>query len=106
MILKQIDCRTVTVKVKNTGKMDGTETVQLYFRRTADQAGPLKTLCGYQQVYLKAGEERNVTMTIPRQRLETWDAQSNTMRFQSGQYQLMAGSSSADNTLQKTNIKL
>ena len=100
------DSVTVTVKVKNTGKMDGTETVQLYFRRTADQAGPLKTLCGYQQVYLKAGEERNVTMTIPRQRLETWDAQSNTMRFQSGQYQLMAGSSSADNTLQKTNIKL
>ena len=45
-------------------------------------------------------------MTIPRQRLETWDAQSNTMRFQSGRYQLMAGSSSADNTLQKTNIKL
>ena len=100
------DSVTVTVKVKNTGKMDGTETVQLYFRCTADQAGPLKTLCGYQQVYLKAGEERNVTMTIPRQRLETWDAQSNTMRFQSGQYQLMAGSSSADNTLQKTNIKL
>ena len=100
------DTVTVTVKVKNTGKVDGTETVQLYFRRTADQEGPLKTLCGYQQVYLKAGESRNVTMTIPLERLETWDAQSNTMRFQSGQYQLMTGSSSADNTLQTTNIKL
>ena len=100
------DAVTVTVKVKNTGKVDGTETVQLYFRRTADQEGPLKTLCGYQQVYLKAGESRNVTMTIPLERLETWDAQSNTMRFQSGQYQLMTGSSSADNTLQTTNIKL
>ena len=100
------DAVTVTVKVKNTGKVDGTETVQLYFRRTADQEGPLKTLCGYQQVYLKAGESRNVTMTIPLERLETWDALSNTMRFQSGQYQLMTGSSSADNTLQTTNIKL
>ena len=96
----------VSVTVKNTGKRDGTETVQVYFRRTADTEGPLKTLCGYQQVSLKAGEERVVTITLPRQRLETWDAQTNTMRFQPGQYQLMAGPSSADTTLLITNIKL
>ena len=96
----------VSVKVKNTGKKDGTETVQYYFRRTADTAGPLKTLCGYQQVSLKAGEERIVTITLPRQRLETWDAQTNTMRFQPGLYQLMAGPSSADAALQKISILL
>ena len=96
----------VSVKVKNTGKKDGTETVQYYFRRTADTAGPLKTLCGYQQVSLKAGEERIVTITLPRQRLETWDAQTNTMRFQPGLYQLMAGPSSADAALQKISIRL
>ena len=96
----------VSVTVKNTGKSDGTETVQVYFRRTADTEGPLKTLCGYQQVSLKAGEKRVVTITLPRQRLETWDAQTNTMRFLAGQYQLMAGPSSADATLLKTNIKL
>ena len=97
---------TVTVTVKNTGKVDGTETVQLYFRRTADKEGPLKTLCGYQQVSLKAGEEHVVNITLPRQRLETWDSQTNTMRFIPGQYQIMAGSSSADSNLQSINVNL
>ena len=96
----------VSVKVKNTGKTDGTETVQVYFRRTADADGPLKTLCGYRQVSLKAGEERVVTIVVPRQRIETWDAHTNTMRFIPGQYMLMAGSSSADNSLQKISVRL
>ena len=96
----------VTFKIKNTGKTDGTETAQVYFRRTADTEGPLKTLCGYQQVNLKAGEERKVTITLPRKSLETWDAQTNTMRFMSGQYQFMVGASSADSSLQKINAKL
>ena len=97
---------TVTVTVKNTGKVDGTETVELYFRRTADKEGPLKTLCGYQQVSLKAGEEHVVNITLPRQRLETWDSQTNTMRFIPGQYQIMAGSSSVDSNLQSINVNL
>lgn len=97
---------TVTTKVKNTGKLDGTETVQIYFRRTADTEGPQKTLCGYQQVSLKAGETRTVTITLPRKNLESWDAKSNTMHFIPGQYQLMIGSSSADTNLLKINTKL
>ena len=96
----------VTIKVKNTGKLDGTETVQVYFRRTADTEGPQKTLCGYQQVNLKTGEAQTVTITLPRKNLETWDAKSNTMRFVPGQYQLMIGSSSADANLLKINTKL
>jgi len=96
----------VSVKVRNTGKQDGIETVQLYFRRTADTDGPQKTLCGYQQVNLKVGEERMVTITLPRKNLETWDAKSNTMRFVLGQYQLMVGSSSDDAKLLKINTKL
>ena len=96
----------VSVTVKNTGKVEGTETVQVYFRRTADQEGPLKTLCGYQQIILKAGESRRVTLRLPPQSLETWDEQTNTMRFQPGQYQLMVGSSSADNALYKINANI
>ena len=99
-------CIELSVTVKNTGKVEGTETVQVYFRRTADKEGPLKTLCGYQQVTLKAGESRQVTISLPLQRLETWDVQSNTMRFQPGQYQLMVGPSSADNTLCSINANI
>jgi beta-glucosidase len=100
------DAVTLAVTMKNTGKMDGTETAQVYFRRTADKEGPLKTLCAYQQVSLKAGETRTVSITIPKKQLESWDAQTNTMRFVPGQYQLMVGSSSGDNALLNINAKL
>jgi beta-glucosidase len=100
------DAVALTFTMKNTGKVDGTETAQVYFRRTADKEGPLKTLCGYQQVSLKAGQTRTVTITLPKKQLESWDAQTNTMRFVPGQYQLMVGSSSADSALLKINAKL
>ena len=97
---------TLTVTVKNTGKVEGTETAQVYFRRTADTNGPLKTLCAYQQVSLKAGEARTVTITLPKKQLESWDVNTNTMRFVPGQYQFMVGSSSADDALSTINAKL
>ena len=96
----------ISLTVKNTGKVDGTETVQIYFRRMADKHGPLKTLCGYQQVNLKASEQQVITLTIPRKHLETWDSQTNTMRFQQGIYQLMAGPSSGDAQLQKIQVNI
>ena len=96
----------MNVTVKNTGKVAGTETVQIYFRRIADKEGPLKTLCGYQQVTLRAGESRQVTLSLSSQNLETWDAQTNTMRFQPGQYQLMVGSSSDEKSLNTMNINI
>ena len=97
---------TLTVTVKNTGKVEGTETAQVYFRRTADKNGPLKTLCAYQQVQLKAGEARTLTITLPKKQLESWDEHTNTLRFVPGQYQFMVGSSSADDALLNINAKL
>ncbi len=96
----------LTFDVTNSGQRDGLETVQVYWRRTADTTGPLKTLCAYQQVMLKAGERKTVTLTLPRQRFEGWDAESNTMRVVPGQYELMVGASSADKDLQKTVVRL
>ena len=96
----------LTVTVKNTGSVEGTETVQVYFRRTADKEGPLKTLCGYQQVTLKPGETRTVTITLPRKSLESWDTQTNTIHFVAGEYQLMVGPSSSDSTLKKSIVRL
>ena len=85
--------------MKNTGNREGLETVQVYIRRTADKEGPLKTLRAYQQVQLKPGESRTVTIALPRSAFETWDAQTNTMRIVAGQYEVMVGSSSAEKDL-------
>ena len=91
----------VRVTVKNTGNMDGTEVVQVYIRNIADTEGPLKTLRAYQRVTLKVGESKTIDIDFPRHRFEGWDAQSNTMRVVPGKYELMVGSSSADQDLKK-----
>ena len=83
----------MNVTVKNTGKVAGTETVQIYFRRIADKEGPFK-------------ESRQITLSLSSQNLETWDAQTNTMHFQPGQYQLMVGSSSDEKSLNTMNINI
>ncbi|MBR1548814.1 MAG: glycoside hydrolase family 3 C-terminal domain-containing protein [Prevotella sp.] len=97
----------VTLTLKNTGKMDGTEVVQVYVRNTADKEGPLKTLRAYERVSLKAGESRQVSIDFPRDRFEGWDVKTNTMRVVPGKYELMVGTSSADGDLSKivVNVK-
>ena len=97
---------SVTCTVKNTGKRAGTETIQVYIRRTADTDGPLKTLRAYQRVTLKPGESRQVSIDLPRSRFETWDSQTNTMRVVPGEYELMVGTSSSDKDLQKFIINI
>ncbi len=96
----------VTCNLKNTGRREGTETVQVYLRRPADTDGPLKTLRAYQRVTLKPGQSSTVSIDLPRERFETWDAATNTMRVLPGQYELMVGTSSADKDLQKVLIDL
>ena len=91
----------VRVSVKNIGNREGLETVQVYIRNTADKEGPLKTLRAYQQVSLKPGEAKTVTIDLPRSSFEGWDARTNTMRVVPGRYELMVGNSSADRDLKK-----
>jgi beta-glucosidase len=80
--------------------------VQVYLRRPADSEGPLKTLRGYCRVSLKAGESRQVSIPLPRESFEVWDAQTNTMRVLPGDYELLVGSSSADSDLQKLQVRM
>lgn len=94
----------VRMQVKNTGKVEGTEVVQVYLRNPADKQGPLKTLRGFQRVTLKPGEARTVTIELPREQFACWDVKTNTMRVVPGQYELMVGTSSADKDLQKLTV--
>lgn len=90
------------IKVTNTGSKAGTETVQMYIRRIADTEGPIKSLRGYKRVNLNPGE--TTTIEIPyldKEVLETWDSQTNTVRFVPGKYEIMIGSSSLDKDLTK-----
>ena len=69
------DAYTVTATVKNTGARDGAEVVQVYAGSNGVVNGedrPLKLLKGFRRVELKAGEEKTVNITIPKEELKFW----------------------------------
>ncbi|GHT87691.1 beta-glucosidase [Bacteroidia bacterium] len=98
---------TVTLDVKNTSNVDGTETVQLYVRdKIGSVATPIKALKGFAQVYLKAGETQKVTITVhPEEHL--WLINKDMKRVvEPGDFEFMIGSSSSDIRFQQTvNLK-
>jgi beta-glucosidase len=62
-----------SVTVTNSGKCQGTETVQLYLRDLVGSVTrPVKQLKGFQRVTLGPGESREVTFTLDREMLSFW----------------------------------
>ena len=97
---------TVTVPVTNTGKFDGTETVQLYIRNLQDPEGPLKSLRAFQRVNVKAGKTVTAELKLTNNSFEFWDPETNTMRVKSGKYEILVGTSSQDKDLKKLSISI
>ncbi len=60
----------VSVEVENVGTRDGTEVVQLYIHDVAASISrPVKELKGFQRIFLRKGEKRNVEFTLTPQDL-------------------------------------
>jgi beta-glucosidase len=56
---------TITAQVKNTGKINGEEVVQLYVKRMdKDIRKPIIALKGFKRIYLKAGEVKTVSFMV------------------------------------------
>ena len=54
----------VSCYVKNTGGVDGAEVVEVYRLAKKGSDAPVKELKGFEKVYLKAGEEKQVTVSV------------------------------------------
>lgn len=88
---------TFTVSVKNTGRKDGAEVVQLYISdKKSSLERPLKELKGFEKVYLKAGEEKNVTFTIDKKALSFFDPVKHDWIAEPGTFEALIGASSSD----------
>ena len=97
---------TVTVEVANTGKCDGTETVQVYIRNLQDPDGPLKSLRAFERVAVKAGQTATAKLKLASKSFEFWDPETNTMRVKPGRYEILVGTSSNDKDLKKITITI
>lgn len=86
---------TVSLKVKNTGEMDGTEIVQLYMS-PIDKASTQKPiqLKGFERVELKVGEEKILNFNVSPEQFVQY--KNNKWIVESGKYQLKVGASSTD----------
>lgn len=88
---------SVSVTLKNTGKVAGAEVVQLYVADPeASVARPAKELKGFEKVYLKPGESRRVQFTLGLQDLSFFDAATHAWVAEPGEYQVLLGASSDD----------
>lgn len=96
----------LTACVKNTGKRDGTEIVQVYVRNLADAEGPLKSLRAFERVEVKAGQTKTVTLTLDPKAFEFFDPETNTMRIKPGQYEVLCGTSSRDGDLKRFTLSV
>lgn len=74
-LTKEADCLVASVDVKNTGKWEGEETVQLYIhRRKARRVRPVRELKGYQKVLLAPGEQKTVIIRVEKEALGYYDS--------------------------------
>ena len=96
----------VTVPVENTGKMDGTEVVQLYVRNPQDPEGPVMQLRGYARVVVKAGQKANAVITLNAKSFEWFDENTNTIYTKAGKYELLYGNSSAKSALKSATVEV
>lgn len=94
--MKMNDSIIVSVKVKNTGRYDGEEVVQLYVQDLVGSVTrPVKELKGFKKIFLKKGEEKTVKFTVHEKdlRFTTLDL---TYKSEPGFYKVFAGTNSVN----------
>src|SRR5579864_8164421 len=84
----------VTFTVKNTGKRDGAEVAQIYAALPAAAAEPPKRLVGFNKVWLKAGESKEVTVEVNPKYLSIFNVEKNGWQLLPGERSFMVGGSS------------
>jgi len=87
----------VTFTLKNSGRLDGDEVAQVYFRHVHSAVPqPKLALCGFTRVHLKRGETSRVTVEVPATRLRYWDTQNKQYVVEPGDYEILIGAASDD----------
>lgn len=101
--IKDADTVTVSFKIKNTGKVDGAEIAQIY---VADKEStifrPVKELRAFEKVFLKAGEEKKVSVELSKRAFAFWNININDWMVETGEFDILIGASSRDMRLSKT----
>lgn len=103
-VKEEADQLAASVKVTNTGTLEGTETVQLYMRDvTASIVRPIKELKGFQKVTLKPGETEEVVMELMKSQMGFYDDEGNYC-LEDGTFQIFMGANARDCMMQEIHV--
>jgi len=87
----------VSVDVKNTGKVDGKEVVQLYTSKLDSKiTRAAQELKGFKKVDVKSGGSETVTIKVPVKELAYYDVAAKKWTVEPGKYTIKVGTSSRD----------
>jgi beta-glucosidase len=98
-IAQKNDIYDVAVTVKNTGKLEGKEVVELYISAPDNKAAnkPAKELKAFAKTkQLKPGESQTLTLSITAPELASFDEAASAWVVAEGEYQFLVGASSQD----------
>ena len=98
-ITEKGDAFEISVTVKNTGKLEGKEVVELYISAPDNKAAnkPAKELKAYAKTKLLAPDEtETVVMTVKAADLASFDEAASAWVVAAGEYQFLVGASSQD----------
>lgn len=101
--IKDTDTVTVSFKIKNTGNVDGAEIAQVY---VADKEStifrPEKELRAFKKVFIKAGEEAEVSLELSKRAFAFYNVNINDWCVETGDFDILVGASSRDIKLTAT----
>lgn len=97
-VTKENGVVTATLTVRNIGSRDGAEVVQLYVKSNEASAvfKSESELRAFAKVYLKAGEEKAVSLSFALSELSFWNVKENAWTLENGEYTIEVGTSSED----------
>ncbi len=88
--------------VENISSLDGEEVAQLYYRAENPRVKrPLRQLCGFKRLPVKAGEKARIEFELKTDALEFYDVTRDKFCVEAGEYTFMAGPDSQDIRLEK-----
>lgn len=95
--IKDTDTLTVSFKVKNTGDVDGAEIAQVYVTDNESTIyRPEQELRGFKKVFLKAGEEKEITVELGKRAFAYYNVNIHDWHVESGKFTVKIGASSRD----------
>lgn len=93
----------VTFRIRNTGKRDGATAAQVYVGECSPTlARPEKELKGYEKIFLKSGEVREISIVLDDEAFSHYDTALHDFIVTPGEYRILVGDSSLNLPLNAT----